>query len=230
MNIMRTRIATESAKIFNDSIWKRWESTWNTVPDNEILAGMITRQVASHVADRLSLPPAFHHPDEFYIVPPLISERLDTGDLIEDGDVTYVVVTPRCNMANEPYPTHLTLAACNTMTTELEELRSGFFGAGEGKQRRTADRLRNFAVQNHSSSTHFIPPCGDRGPWLVDFRETMGVPSVEMPRLLTTRFASIASQFIPNLVQRYAAYLGRIGQPDLDVTYLKQHICGLKAQ
>lgn len=224
MEITRRKIAVESAKIFNDSIWKRWETTWNAMTDRETLAGMITRQIASHVADRLSLPPANHHPDEFYIIPPLSEARLDTGDLvIEDGNV-YVIVTPRCNMANQ-YPKHLMLALCEPMTTEWEELRTGFTGNSEKSKKSAEKLLRNYAIQNHATSSHFLPPCGDKGPWLVDFRETKGILSTEAEALLNSRFASIATHFIPNLVQRYSAYLGRIGQPDLDHGILRAHVC-----
>jgi CheY-like chemotaxis protein len=226
MEITRKKIAIESAKIFNDSIWKRWEITWNSMADRGVLAGMITRQIASHVADRLSLPPANHHPDEFYIIPPLFAARLDTGDLITENSHVYVVVTPRCNMANEPQPTHLMLALCRPMTTEWNDMREGFNLGLESKKGKSAvAKLRNFSVQNHSTSTHFIPPCGDRGPWLVDFKETKGVLSTATPELLQNRFASISTHFVPNLVQRYAAYLGRIGQPDLDWNILREHIC-----
>jgi hypothetical protein len=219
MEVTRKKIAIESSKIFNESIWKRWKTTWNSMSDRDVLAGMITRQIASHVADRLSLPPANHHPDEFYIIPPLFTDRLDTGDLIVESENVYVVVTPRCNMANTPYPTQLMLALCRPMVDDWAELRDGFNASGEGKRNKSIAKLRNFAVQNHSTSTHFIPPCGDNGPWLVDFRETKGVLSTGIPDLLKTRFASISTHFIPNLVQRYATYLGRIGQPDIDCNF-----------
>ncbi|MEO6918654.1 MAG: hypothetical protein ABI188_06265 [Collimonas sp.] len=226
MEITRKKIATESAKIFNESIWKRWETTWNSMADRGMLAEMITRQIASHVADRLSLPPANHHPDEFYIIPPLFAARLDTGDLITENGNVYVVVTPRCNMANEPPPMHLMLALCRPMTADWDELRQGFNAGVESKREKSAiTKLRNFSVQNHSTSTHFIPPCGDNGPWLIDFKETKGVLSTAAPELLQNRFASISTHFVPNLVQRYAAYLGRIGQPDLDWNILREHIC-----
>jgi len=179
----------------------------------------------SHIADRLSIPPSNHHPDEFYVVPPLFTDRLDTGDLVEDDSEVYVVVTPRCNMANQPYPKYLTLALCAPMTTEWSELRNSLMAEGEGKKKKGLERLRNLAIQNHATGTHFIPPCGERGPWLVDFKETKSVLSDEMPELIQNRFASIATHFVPNLIQRYAAYLGRIGQPDLNAEFLRAHIC-----
>ncbi|MEW6373212.1 MAG: hypothetical protein AB1584_20005 [Pseudomonadota bacterium] len=224
MDATRKKIAIESAKIFNDSIWRRWQTTWCSGINKEVVAGIITRQTASHVADRLSLPPMYHHPDEFYIVPPLHESRLDTGDLLTDKGDVFVVVTPRCNMANQPLPTHLMLARCKPMVAEWTKLQQDFAGNAEAKRKASA-RLRDFAIQNHATSTHFIPMCDGNGPWLVDFRDTRGVESAEIARLIESRFASIATHFVPNLVQRYAAYLGRIGQPDIDWQVLREQVC-----
>lgn len=224
MDATRRKIAIESAKIFNDSIWRRWQTTWCSGIDKEVVAGIITRQTASHVADRLSLPPMHHHPDEFYIVPALYEDRLDTGDLLADNGDVFVVVTPRCNMANEPLPTHLMLARCKPMTAEWAKLQQDFAGNADARKKANG-RLRDFAIQNHATSTHFIPMCNGEGPWLIDFRDTRGVDSAEVPRLIESRFASIATHFVPNLVQRYAAYLGRIGQPDIDWQVLREQVC-----
>lgn len=224
MELTRKKIAEESAKLFSQSIWPRWEKSWKDINDGELLAGVITRQTASHVAERLGLPPNYHHPEEFYFVPSLATERLDTGDLVKIGDNVYVVVTPRCNLARDPYPAHLMLAYCKPMDGDWAAMRTGF--QGNANQRESAaKKLHNFASQGHSTSTHFLPPCGELGPWLADFREIMTVPADQAPELLKSRFASVASQFVPNLVQRYSAYLGRIGQPDLDFEILKVHVC-----
>lgn len=220
MEEARRRISTESAKLFNSSIWKRWENTWKSSTDRDTIAGMITRQIVAHVSDKLSVDPTYHHPDEFYIIPAIATERLDTGNLLELDGTTYVVVTPRCNLARDPYPANILLAICKPMTKEWAELRSRF----EGKKPESAGReMHSYATQGHSTSTHFLPPCGERGPWLVDFREIQAEPSTNVPKLLESRFGTISSQFIPNLVQRYAAYLGRIGQPDIDHDYLISH-------
>ncbi len=220
MDEARRRISTESAKLFNSSIWGRWENTWKSSTDRDTIAGMITRQIVAHVADKLSIQPSYHHPDEFYIIPAISTERLDTGNLVELDKDTYVVVTPRCNLARDPYPANILLALCKPMTTEWDDLRSRF----GGKKPESAGReMRSYATQGHSTSTHFLPPCGDKGPWLVDFREIRAEPSANVPILLNSRFGSISSQFVPNLVQRYAAYLGRIGQPDIDHSYLISH-------
>lgn len=214
MESTRSRIAKETARLFNQSIWSRWENRWSKEQDREGIAGIIARQTASHIADSLSEPATGHHPDEFYIVPPLHATRLDTGDLLRIGNQVYVVLTPRCNMANKP-PSHLILAVCRASAdwaTWKQDLL-----AGSVKQKDKAERdLRAHSTQGHSISSHFLPPLeGEGGPWLVDFQEARTVKSRAIPRLLQRRFASVAPHFVPNLVQRYTAYLGRIGQPDI---------------
>ena len=190
--------------------------------ESDGLAGVITRQVVAHLAEELSLPPNHHHPEEFFFVPPLSATQLGTGDLTRwKGDV-YVVVTPRCNMARDKYPKFLMLGHCKPMVDEWKSLRKRF-GKPETEDSATKE-LRNLASQGHAIATHFLPPCGDDGPWLVQFKDIMTISSSEAGDLLAGRFASIAPQFVPNLVQRYAAYLGRIGQPDLDCEILRSSV------
>jgi hypothetical protein len=170
------------------------------------------------------MPPAYHHLEEFYIVPPLAADRLSTGDLVKIGQEVYIVVTPRCNLARDTYPKFLMLALCKPMEGIWTGLKNQF-GGDEKKQDKANKELHSYASQGHAISTHFLPPCDTFGPWLVDFKEIISVPSADLAVLMESRFASVAGAFIPNLVQRYAAYLGRIGQPDLDCDALRVQVC-----
>ena len=221
MDNMRKQVERESAKLFSQSIWPRWEKAWRLMADPAPLGGVITRQVVAHVAEQLSLPPSYHHPEEFYFVPPLEADRLGTGDLLRLSDSVYVVVTPRCNLARDDYPNHLMLALCKPMTGVWSGMRSRFNGVDQTKQDAAMKELQLYASQGFAISTHFLPPCGSEGPWLVQFKEIITKPSAEAETMMNARFASIAPQFVPNLVQRCAAYLGRIGQPDLDCDVLR---------
>lgn len=217
MEATRSRIAKETARLFNQSIWRRWEARWSTEQNRGMISDIIARQTASHIADALAQPPVNHHPDEFYIVPALFADRLDTGDILDMDGQVHVVLTPRCNMANKP-PSHLMLAVCNTFQDWVQwkaDLN------GSSKQRYKADReLRSHATQGHGIATHFLPPLDGKGPWLVDFQEVRAIKSENLLALLPKRFASIAPHFVPNLVQRYSSYLGRIGQPDISADIL----------
>jgi hypothetical protein len=95
--------------------------------------------------------------------------------------------------------------------------------AGNGKQKEKAEKeIRSHATQGHGIATHFLPPLDDKGPWLVEFQEVRTIHSGEVPAMLPRRFASIAPHFVPNLVQRYSAYLGRIGQPNISTDILSE--------
>lgn len=220
MESTHRRLARETSKIFTRSIWPRWHPEWKPGAGDSALADVITRQVASYIAETLGSPDLYHHPEEFYQVPSL-DDRLGTGDLTEIDGKVYVVVTPRCNIARE-YPEHVMLALCKPMTEIWQDLRKRF---GAGGEKSAARQLRDLAVQNHATSSHFLPPCGTKGPWLASFENIRTVPATDVPALLQSRIGSIATSFVPNLIQRYAAYLGRIGQPDLDCEALRVIVC-----
>lgn len=213
MGMVRQEIARETARLFNQSIWQRWQERWVKHPDRTQLGGIIARQTAAHIYEVLAQTPAKHHPDEFYFVPPLYPDRFDTGDLVQSGDELLVVLTPRCNMANKQ-PSHLMLAVCEPLSAWTEWSES--LHSGKGKQDRASKALESHATQGHEIASHFLPPLDGEGPWLVNFREVRAVKASDLAPLLSSRIGSVAPQFVPNLVQRYAAYLGRIGQPEID--------------
>jgi len=214
MEITRNNIGKETARLFNQSIWTRWEDRWSSDENTNIISEVITRQTASHVASSLSPSGVYHHPDEFYTVPALSSDRLDTGDLLELDTGVHIILTPRCNMANK-MPTYFILAVC----TEIEGWRAKLNGSNKERER-AAKELKLHATQGHAIASHFLPPLDGRGPWIVDFQEMRAIESKETSDLVSKRFASVAPHFVPNLVQRYSTYLGRIGQPDIDTEIL----------
>lgn len=221
MRQTRLVISKQTSRLFNESIWPRWQHKWSKSIDKETVNIIIARQTASHISAALSDQPSRHHPEEFYVVPALHSDRLDTGDILAIGKGTYVVLTPRCNMANNKQPKNLLLAAM-TDVPDWPAWKDALLGQSNSKRDKAADRIRSHATQGHEISTHFLPPLDGKGPWLVQFQEARTVKSSAAARLIPRRIASIAPQFVPNLVQRYAAYLGRIGQPDIGSAELEE--------
>lgn len=219
MNRVRRQVAQETSRLFNGSIWPRWEQRWAKVSDRELIAGIIGRQTVAHVAEALSQAPASHHPDEFYVVPPLYAERLETGDVLKHESETLIVLTPRCNLAHKP-PSKIVCAVC-TPCKAWSQWQVSLSSAASAKEKEKAVQdLRLHATQGHGISTHFLPPLDAGGPWLVDFRELRVIDASKVDELLPQRIATVAPQFVANLVQRHAAYIGRIGQPDLDAKLL----------
>jgi hypothetical protein len=222
MAATKQSIAKESAKLFNRYIWPRWEDGFRGNSDQKLVAEIITRQIVSHLDEELGSPATYYHPEEFYFIPPMNPDKLGTGDMIQLDSETLVVVTPRCNITRPDNLRFVMLASCKSMDQTWTELRNKL--ADTKRESSALRELRDYAVQNHATGTHFLPPFGDKGPWLVDFKDIQTVPAAKIPDLLSGRFAAICPAFVPNLVQRLAAYMGRIGQPDLDVNALRAFV------
>lgn len=221
----RKRIQAQTADIFFKAIWPRWEKDAGSTLAWDALHDVISRQIVSYIAEKLSLPGAetdAHHLHEFYFVPPL-REKLHTGDLIAHNGDVHVIVTPQCNIANS-YPDHFLLARCKDISHEWSECHR-LIEENDGKPSNAVKKMVGYwATQKVEISEHFLPPCDDRGPWLVDFKTIISFPKAEAGNLIENRFASITPQFIPNLIQRWASYMGRVGQPDLNTSDLMAHI------
>ncbi len=219
-------IRIETARIFVGSIWRRWPQLRDSGLDDTDLKKIITRQIVSYLAEHLSLPgkeTPLHHLHEFYFYPPIRSERLYTGDLIRyEGDV-YVIVTPQCNIAHKD-PENFLLAKCQDLKDEWIAWKDKIDNNDGVPTGRIEQKLKSYATQGFEISRHFLPPCDKEGPWAVDFKIVISVSENKSEILKDARFASITPAFIPNLIQRFAAYLGRVGQPDLDTNELVTHI------
>ncbi|MBT9464271.1 hypothetical protein [Hydrogenophaga sp.] len=200
----REAVERETARIFFRSIWPRWKN-WASAEKADI-GGMLARHVVAHVHDALlDADGGAAHPEETYFMP-AIKERLDTGDLIRDGGHLWIVVTPRCDLARDGKVETVLVARCFDISTRWQE--------------RPKEQMR---ISQHDSShkLHFLPPLLNHegrllGPWFVQFHDLKAVPAAQAPAELTAnRWASLAPQFVPSLVERFGAYFSRIGTPSL---------------
>jgi hypothetical protein len=222
MSSIRKRMMRETALLFQRSILPHWKDSQKFQDGEEDLQKVILRQIASHLSEHFSLP-SFgapkHHLHEVYFRPPLRVDRIHTGDLINHEGNVHVIVTPQCNIANQ-YPEHLLLAMCNPMDDEVQNIRKLL---ADGKDGKALEKLRKLGNQQVDISEHFLPPCGEDGPWKVNFKSVQSINQDQAEVLHKNRFASISPQFIPNLVQRFSTYMGRYGQPDLNEEELAEY-------
>jgi len=200
----REAVERETARVFFRSIWPRWKN-WAGA-DGTGVGGMLARHVVAHVHDALlDADGGAAHPEETYFIP-AIKERLDTGDLIGNGGDLWIVVTPRCDLANEGKVVTILVARCADISKRWNE--------------KPKERLR-IAQNDGSHKLHFLPPMLDQkgeqlGPWFVHFHDLKAVAVAQVPSELTEkRWASLAPQFVPSLVERFGAYFSRIGTPSL---------------
>ena len=219
----RKEIRTQTAEIFYGHIWKRWQEAKHA--NAETIRKSLVRQIISHVGESLLLTPdgaEQHDLIEFYFVPPLNKERLQTGDVCKFDDKVMVILSPKCDMARM-YPETILVAECKDASVSWREWGTTLSGsASKDKKDRAEAQLTKHARQNIDARRHFLPPCGENGPWLVDFACLTTIPNDNSQNLLAGRIASIGPQFVPNLVQRFTAFIGRVGQPGLSVAQLSE--------
>lgn len=199
-------IERETARIFFRSIWPRW-THWTKDGADVTLGGTLARHVVAHVHDSmLYFGGEVAHPEETYFIPP-VKDRLDTGDLILDEEKLWIVVSPRCDLAIASKVPTVLVAYCANISKEWNDAK--------------AKTQREMAQHSKAAKWHFLPPMLDAegketGPWYVEFGNLRAIPSSEVEGTLTAkRFASLAPQFVPSLVERFGAYFSRIGTPNL---------------
>jgi hypothetical protein len=216
----------ETARLFHKSLWPRWDQKHSKGLAPEPFGRIIARQISSHLSEYFELSLAdktLSLSEEFYFIPSL-RERLHTGDLVDIDQQVYIILTPQCDMVRE-YPFEMLLAKCEPEKDWIAienaiSLNKGVLSKG------SAEKLQTLVNQNKGFAIHFIPPCGDRGPWNVNFRTLTTRPSTDIEKLKKARIASITPHFLPNLMSRLAAFMGRYGQPDLDMNELAKYAAG----
>ncbi|MFP3849842.1 histidine kinase [Pseudomonas sp. W5-01] len=200
----------ESAKIFYKSIWPRWQN-W-TASTSADLTEVVARHMIAHVHDALLAAGGdITHPEETYFIPPM-KPRLDTGDLVVYEDREWIVVSPRCDLANQGKVKTILIAACEEISSKWDELHSS--GSNGAK-----DKIKKLVQHDGSLKQHFLLPMRDleskkKGPWLVQFDDIVALKAdVALEILLPNRFASLTPMFVPSLVERFGGYFSRIGTP-----------------
>ncbi len=201
----------ETAKIFYRSIWPRWQNWSNSGGD---LTEVVARHMIAHVHDALLIAGGDStHPEEAYFIPPM-KNRLDTGDLVNYKDRIWIVVSPRCDLANEGKVKTILIAACEDISTQWTALEEADSNSSKAK-------INKIIQHNGSPKQHFLLPMRDlsaqkKGPWMVQFDDICALaPDVALGELLPNRIASLSPMFVPSLVERFGGYFSRIGTPGL---------------
>ncbi|SFN61918.1 hypothetical protein SAMN03159304_00500 [Pseudomonas sp. NFACC24-1] len=208
LGIRETEIAFrgETARVFFSQIWQRWKFwTDGAKTSGEDISKPVARHILAHVHDALlSADEDMAHPEEAYFMPPL-KDRLDTGDLVTIDGEKWIIVSPRCDLANPKKVDTILLARCVEHIKVWTE---------------TKDKDKNRIIQHEGSpKQHFLFPLRDNegnahGPWMVQFHNIKSLPTAEaMSVLPTLRFASLSPLFVPSLVERFGSYFSRIGTP-----------------
>jgi CheY-like chemotaxis protein len=221
----RRQIQSSGAEIFVKRLWPRWQTYAGlTGADQEELTRIVTRQYVGHIAEALGLDGngnAPWHPYECFIHPALLEHRAQTGDVFTVDGEPWVILTPACDMATKKVKLIL-LARIRSDGGDDWKKNIALLGQEGLSKSQTDARDRYFLKlvrQNVDGSEHFLPPLGEGGPMMVQFKELRTLELSWLNDNLEARAASIAPAFLANLVQRFGAYISRTGQPNIDIRH-----------
>ncbi|CZT28017.1 response regulator [Pseudomonas cerasi] len=193
----------ELAPLFHGGVATRLSVGATSIPAESALR-VILENVADSILTVTSTTKC--HPQESYIYP-VTRSKLMTGDIIEYETETWIILTPACDITRCSTDYSLLLAKCRThdkYEKYLEKATGGDFTS-----------LNNLINQANNLSTHFLPPL-EKGtaPYIVDFEQLTVIKysSLSSQKII----AAVSPKFLPNLIHRFSAFIGRPGAPDID--------------
>jgi hypothetical protein len=96
---IKNNFSQSKASHFYSSIWPRWSLWSKDISGNTNKA--IIRHMATHLHASFLNETKEVHPEEYYFTGPMIHQKLDTGDISLVDGKHFILVTPRCEIAQE---------------------------------------------------------------------------------------------------------------------------------
>lgn len=156
------------------------------------------------------------HPLEYYVYPSF-GGQFYTGDIMveetNEAKDYYVILTPSCDLVIRMNQTakaeNVTAARCIPLSLSAEAKAWQNNKASNDKKKQLKKLIRN----NKQARFHFLPGTFFTPDLIVDFQAISSVPFDELKKL--KRIASLDNPFAEALLNRFGAYINRIGTPDL---------------
>lgn len=200
----------ELAPLFHGGVATRISNGTTSIPAESAL-----RVILENVADSILTVNSTTkcHPQESYIHP-VTRNKVMTGDIVRYNTEVWVVLTPACDITRCADEYGILLAKCRPhekYAKYLEKADAGDFTS-----------LNNLINQANNLSTHFLPPL-EKGspPYIVDFEVLTIAKYLELRS--EPIIAAVSPKFLPNLIHRFSAFIGRPGAPDIDSEHCLQH-------
>lgn len=215
----------EARKNFNDDfietfweLYSHWDQFKEKFKDVDRVPKVMKRHISNYLVEKWTADADYGdlHYSEFYLHPP-VRKKLYTGDIVEYDSGTWIIVTPPCDMEGS-FPTNLTMLKCEFVEHDDQSLNkiSSFKRQGEEEARR--DSLQKKVSElftKQKDHEHTLPPfhSSESSLMKVNFKELMTIPSINADDL--EQKTTLNSYFLPSLLQRYGAYISRLGQPEI---------------
>jgi len=223
-------IENHLTKIF----WNHIAESFEDLSRNGINEKQLLRYITGHLYEYLEMGDTAgsferYLPEEVYIKPP-IKQKYFTGSIVKEknSEKKFIILTPSCDIANCKAE-HVLLALIYSLTTGLVRglkseatktirvgLSVGRRQVAEDKKKKAEDDLKRLFRNNYSPKYYFLPPSRNFEGGLINFQD---LESVEHPGTMSDRFdiiATVNSQFLKDIVARFAFYYSRQGAPEIE--------------
>lgn len=193
---------------------------WHKNKFSEINSKKLVKFMSSHINAYLDVNETgeleLAEPHDYYHFP-CINSELQTGDIFKDtrNDKIYILLNPSCDIIKRNGERKAKKAICCKLRYVLDlNLNSGD----------TKKLLKN----NYSLNYHFLPPYQDFKPKIIDFGNIYWFTFEELESETFKKIGTVTLPFLKEIIDRFANYYARKGQPDLDTNKMKVILDKLK--
>jgi len=220
-------------KYLNEIFWKHIADSFEELKRKGISEKQLLRYIAGHLYEYLELDEATgtfdkYAPEEVYIKPP-IKPIFFTGSIIKDrnSNELFIVLTPSCDIVQNKAKKIL-IAKLSSLSEnpvrQIKEDSEKIIAAGLNKSDRSEQERKKFYAEkdlkslfsnNYSHRYYFLPKSKNFEGGLINFHMLESVENSD----IADRFeivATINTQFLKDIIAKFAFYYSRQGAPDLN--------------
>lgn len=196
----------------------------------------LLRFIINHITELLDDDVEKYFPEEMYIDPPVILDKLKTGSVLKKkaGQNSFVVLSPACDieMRNGKFKTNsilvcaiedleTTLFEMAKKSTNTEILESDNGTAKADKLSRIEKAKKRHLKEDVSTNAkllylHYLPPTKHFSGGVINFRKIETLHPDAFSDTFEKPFMQISAAFLKDIVARFSSYYARQGQPEFD--------------
>lgn len=212
--------------------WKNIATTlpeWISIEKSE---RRLLRYTLTHLQEHLEIDDDGHgydlfHPIESYIIPS-IKMHFCTGDILvlkSEPQTRFIILTPACDLA----PHGGAPKAKDVLLAEIQPFSNGLFADKVNCAKKEADDenekkkvlqaredLRKLIANNYSPKYYYLPNVSLTKGGLINFQKLRSVRFSQLPNDYE-KAATVAPQFVKDIIARFSFYYSRQGSPDFNV-------------
>jgi hypothetical protein len=227
--------------MLSDIFWKNISLSlgdWLEVKDSE---KHLLRYTLTHLQEHLEITDDGNEFDDVFpvenYIKPGIKKYFFTGDIINkigDKGKRFVILTPACDMAphgpqHTPKATHIILSEVEKfedtpLQTFIKKAKKEITNDEDTTNRLKAEEsIKKLIINNGDLKYYYLPDSSIVKGGLINFQKLTSVKASEISGY--EKEATIASQFVKDIIAKFSFYYSRQGSPDFDYdSLLKKHL------